>query len=154
MKKVNTLLFRKALSKFATGITVVTIKSKNTYIGKTVNSFASVSLNPPLVLFSLDKKASSINQFKKSSFLGINILSKKQKKISKNFSNKKSKWNNTKFFITNHNVPMINDCLVNLNCKVKKNIIEGDHIIFICLIDEVLVNDLKSPLIYFDAKYK
>ena len=56
MKKINSALFKKALSKFATGITIITMSQKENFLGKTVNSFASLSLNPPLVLFSLDKK--------------------------------------------------------------------------------------------------
>ena len=91
MKKINSLIFKKAMSKFTTGITVVTIKTKSGYIGKTVNSFTSLSLNPPLILFSLDKKSSSINEYKDSTFFGVNILTKKQKNISKFFSLKKSK---------------------------------------------------------------
>ena len=54
MQKVNNTNFKKAMGKFATGVTVITINYKKTYFGKTVNSFSSLSLNPPLVLFSLD----------------------------------------------------------------------------------------------------
>ena len=86
MQKVNNKNFKKALSNFATGVTIVSINYKNDYIGKTVNSFSSVSLNPPLVLFSLDKKSSSLNKFLKSKNIGINILQKKQKKLSLHFS--------------------------------------------------------------------
>ena len=66
MKKINKKLYKESLSKFATGIVVVGINLEGKVIGKTVNSFSSVSLNPPLILFSLDKKASSLNQYKKT----------------------------------------------------------------------------------------
>ena len=55
MKKINSFLFKSVMSKFITGVTIITINKNNNYIGKTVNSFASISLNPPLVLFSLEK---------------------------------------------------------------------------------------------------
>ena len=68
MKKINSNLYKLAMSKFATGVTVVSINYNNNYIGKTVNSFSALSLDPPLVLFSLDKKSSSIQQYKNSKY--------------------------------------------------------------------------------------
>ena len=79
MKKVNTNNFKKTLSKFSTGITVVCVKNNNSIYGKTVNSFNSLSLNPPMILFSLGNYSSSIKQFSKTKFLSINILSSKQR---------------------------------------------------------------------------
>ena len=89
MIKINIKNFKNTLNKFSTGITVISINHKEKYIGKTVNSFASLSLNPPLVLFSLDKKSSSIKNYINSSFIGINILSRNQKLISNHFSMRK-----------------------------------------------------------------
>jgi flavin reductase (DIM6/NTAB) family NADH-FMN oxidoreductase RutF len=151
--KMNITLFKNALSTFATGVTVISINIKNVYIGKTVNSFASLSLNPPLVLFSLDKKSSSLKNFLKSKYLGINILSKKQKNLSDHFSNKKPKWEDTNYFLSSNNVPMIKDSTSNLNCKKIKTINQGDHIIFICEVIEINLNKEKKPLIYLNSKY-
>ena len=97
MKKVNTKNFKKTLSKFSTGITVVCVKDNNSIYGKTVNSFNSLSLNPPMVLFSLGNYSSSIKQFSKTKFLSINILSSKQKKLSDNFASSTPKFENIKF---------------------------------------------------------
>ena len=88
MKKTNIKNFKKTLSKFITGITVVCVKKNNKIYGKTVNSFNSLSLKPPLVLFSLGNYSSSLNVFSESKYLSINILSKNQKKISECFSGK------------------------------------------------------------------
>ena len=82
MKKINKDNFKETLSKFATGITVVATNKKMILYGKTINSFSSLSLSPPLVLFSLDIKSSKLNIFKSSNSVSINILSKNQKKIS------------------------------------------------------------------------
>ena len=81
MKKINSTLFKKSLSKFTTGVTIITINKDGVMLGKTVNSFAALSLKPPLVLFSLDKKSSSIEKYLKSKNIGINFLSNKQKYI-------------------------------------------------------------------------
>ena len=92
MKKINNNYYKKAMAKFATGITVITINDDDdNFIGKTVSSFSSLSLNPPLILFSLDKKSSSLSKFIKNKSIGINILSKKKKNISIHFSKKNNK---------------------------------------------------------------
>jgi len=153
MKKIKNKTFKKVLSKFSTGITIVAINHNNIKTGKTVNSFSSLSLSPPLVLFSLAKNASSINKFKKSKFLSINILSKKQTNISKNFSKTNSNWKNIDFIISNLNVPLIKNCLGNLECKMIKLLNAGDHTIFICKVINVSFNDKLKPLIYFNSKY-
>ena len=97
MKKVNTKNFKKTLSKFSTGITVVCVKNNNLIYGKTVNSFNSLSLDPPMVLFSLGNYSSSIKQFSKTEFLSINILSSKQKKLSSNFASTSPSLENINF---------------------------------------------------------
>ena len=123
-------------------------------LGKTVNSFAALSLKPPLVLFSLDKKSSSIEKYLKSKNIGINLLSNKQKNISSYFSLKNSSWNNTKYIVTKKNsIPMIKDCVANFHCKKYKVIKEGDHFLFICKIVEIQIDNTKKPLIYFNSKY-
>lgn len=141
------------MSKFVTGITIITINKNNNFIGKTVNSFASLSLNPPLVLFSIDKKSSSLKDYMKTSFMGINILSDKQKNLSKYFSTNKPLWGSTENFLSKNKIPMIKNALVNMNCKKIKTINIGDHIIFICKILEAETNDKIKPLIYSKSQY-
>ena len=153
MKKINKENFKKTLSTFATGITVVATKNNSILYGKTINSFSSLSLSPPLVLFSLDKKSSSLNIFKKTMFLGINILSKSQKNTSNYFSTKSPKWNDTKNFITKNDVPMIYGSVANIECLKVKIINQGDHVIFICKVNEILIHKTKKPLIYLNSKY-
>tara|TARA_B100000686_G_scaffold265683_1_gene280221 strand:+ start:282 stop:749 length:468 start_codon:yes stop_codon:yes gene_type:complete len=153
MKKINNKNFKKAMSKFATGVTVVTINHNDIFFGKTVNSFSSLSLKPPLILFSLDKKSSSLKKYKKSKYIGINILSIKQKKLSKYFANKNRQWKKMKFFLSKKNTPMLKDSLVNLLCKKNKTLPSGDHVIFICEIKEFFINEKLKPLIYINNKY-
>ena len=153
MNKVNSNLFKLTMSKYATGVTIITIENKKKYFGKTVNSFAALSLKPPLILFSLDKKSSSLKIFKKSSFFGINILSKNQKKLSNYFSMKNPLWKNTPFTLSKNNVPLVNNCVANIDCKKIKLINQGDHIIFICKVNTVKINEKKKSLIYLNSEY-
>jgi len=153
MKKINSSLFKSVMSKFPTGVPIITINNNNNYFGKTVNSLASVSLNPPLVLFSLKKKSSFLKDYKKSSFFGINILARKQKKLSISFSKLKPKWGDTKFSLSKNNIPLIEGSVANLNCKNNKTIIQGDHIIFICKILEGKINTKLRPLVFLNSNY-
>ena len=153
MKKANIKNFKKTLSKFSTGITVVCVKNNNAIYGKTVNSFNSLSLNPPMVLFSLGNYSSSIDQFSKAKFLSINILSNKQKKLSENFASSTPKLENINFIIGKNKTIIIPDCIANLECKLTDKIKKGDHMIFICKVLELQFNDKLKPLVYFNSKY-
>ena len=153
MRKVNTTNFKKTLSKFKTGVTVVCVKDKEFTFGKTVNSFNSLSLNPPLVLFSLGNYSSSIKIYLKKNFLSINILSKKQKNISNYFSEKNPKFKKIDFIKGKNNTSIIRGCISNLECEVIEKIKKGDHIIFICKVLNVYYDDLQKPLSYFNSKY-
>ena len=153
MKKVNKDNFKKTLSGFATGITVVATKHNSILYGKTINSFSSLSLSPPLILFSLDNKSSKLNIFKKSETITINILSKKQQIISNNFAKKNPDWKDIEYYSSKNGNPIIKNCVSNLDCKIIDKIKKGDHIIFICEVSQVMNNDKLKPLIYYNSKY-
>ena len=153
MKKVNKNNFKKTLSAFATGITVVATKNNSILYGKTINSFSSLSLNPPLVLFSLDKKSSKLEIFKHSKTITINILSKKQQIISNNFAKKNPDWKKIQYGILKNGNPIIKNCVSNLDCKIIDKIKKGDHIIFICKVFQILINSKLKPLVYYNSKY-
>ena len=153
MKQVNSQNFKKTLSKFATGITVIATSKNSILYGKTINSFSSLSLSPPLVLFSMDIKSSKLNIFKNTKFVSINILSKKQKFISENFAKKNPDWQNIEYQLLENGNPIITNCISNLDCRIQDKIKKGDHIIFICKILQVINNDKLKPLIYFNSKY-
>ena len=153
MKKVNKDNFKKTLSAFATGITVVATKYNSILYGKTINSFSSLSLSPPLILFSLDNKSSKLNIFKKSETITINILSKKQQIISNNFAQKNPDWKDIEYDSLKNGNPIIKNCVSNLDCKIIDKIKKGDHIIFICKVLQVMNNYKQKPLIYFNSKY-
>ena len=153
MKKINKNNFKKTLSTFATGITVVATKNNSILYGKTINSFSSLSLSPPLVLFSLDKKSSKLKIFKNSKTVSINILSNKQEMISTNFAKKNPDWREIEYDVLKNGNPIIKNCVSNLDCKIIDKIKKGDHIIFICKVLQILNNTKFKPLIYYNSKY-
>jgi len=153
MKKINDVNYKKCLSKFVTGITVICVKTKNKISGKTVNSFNSLSLNPPLILFSLGNYSSDLNVFLNSKYLSINILSKKQKKISEQFSKNNPNPEGIDFKYGKNDTALIPNCVANLECRLKDKIKKGDHTIFICKVLNANFDEKIKPLYYFNSKY-
>ncbi len=153
MNKIKIKNFKKTLSKFITGVTVVCVNRNNKIYGKTINSFNALSLSPPLVLFSLGHKSSSIEEYSKSKYLSINILSNKQKILSNHFAKKNPSSLKINFFDGKNNTKMINNCIANLECRLFKKIKMGDHLLFICEVLYVNYNNKLKPLSYFNSKY-
>ena len=153
MRKVNSKNFKESLSKFSTGITVVATNKNSILYGKTINSFSSLSLSPPMVLFSLDIKSSKLNIFKNTNFISINVLSKSQKLISENFAKNNPDWKNIDYQLLENGNPILRNCISNLDCQIIDKIKKGDHIIFISKVLKVMNNAKLKPLIYFNSKY-
>ena len=147
---MNISRYKKVLSKYATGITVITKKNKNDLItGITVNSFVSISLKPPYISWSLDKTASSFKKFKNLKFFNIYILSTKQIKVSNYFASKNEITKNAT--LANN---LLKNNLAELTCKTIKKINIGDHLFFVAKVLKVNLKKEKRPLIYFESKYK
>ena len=154
MKKTNNLNFKKTLSKFMTGITVVCVKKNNNIYGKTINSFNSVSLKPPLVLFSIGNYSASVKTFLETDYLSINILSNKQKNIAEYFAKNNTSDNKIVFFSgKNKNTSLIDGCVANLECKLLEFLKKGDHYICICKVMSVKNSTKLKPLSYYNSKY-
>jgi flavin reductase (DIM6/NTAB) family NADH-FMN oxidoreductase RutF len=147
---MNISTYKKVLSKYATGITIVTKKNKNDFItGITVNSFVSISLKPAYISWSLDKTTSSFKKFNNLKFFNIYILSSKQTNVSNYFSSKNEI---KKKSVIVRNLFKYN--LAELNCKTIKKINIGDHLFFIGKVLNVKLKKEKKPLIYFASKYQ
>ena len=147
--------FIKTVSKFITGITIVTLgDSKKGFYGCTVNSFTSLSLNPPQILFCVDNRNSFIKEFKRNTLVNINILSDKQKDLSNKFaSSPELRWKDTKFKVSKNDVPFFQDSLVVIETVIDKKIFSGDHLIIICGLRKIIHLKKGNPLVYFEGKY-
>ena len=147
---MNISTYKKVLSKYATGITVVAKKNnKNLIEGITVNSFVSISLKPSYISWSLDKTSSSFKKFKNLKFFNIYILSAKQIEVSNYFSSKNEVKKNS---IIAKN--LLKNNLAELNCKTIKKINIGDHLFFVAKVFKFNLKKEEKPLIYFAGKYK
>lgn len=144
-------MFRDAMGKFATGITVVTTEDDGEIMGMTVNAFMSISLNPKLIAISIDKKATLYNKLQETKKFGVSMLKENQKELSMIFA--KQMKNDRKINYTYQDgVPVIKDTLAMLSCSVKDMIKAGDHMIFIGEVTDITIND-SDPILYFNGAY-
>lgn len=141
--------FKKALGNYPTGVTVVTTFDEDKKpIGLTVNSFASVSLDPLLVLWSIDKKSSSYSTFLDVDKFAVNILAEDQAEICNLFASKVAdRFSQCKWGTSERQLPLITGSLSQLECKTVNRVDAGDHIIFIGEVIHIH-NEEKNPLLY------
>lgn len=147
--------FRAALGNFASGVNVVTTKDADGKMhGITVSAFCSVSLEPPLVLICVEKKAASHDAFVESEIFVVNTLSETQIDLSERFAASISdKFEAVDYHIGNLGVPVLTGSLVNLECRLRHTLNGGDHSIFVGEVEYVQFNDVR-PLVYFRGEYQ
>ncbi len=131
---LDTQQFRHALGQFATGITIITtIGHDGRQIGMTANSFNSVSMHPPLVLWSLTKKSSNFDAFKSSLHFGVSVLAHDQEGLAHRFASYKGdRFEGVPTHPSpTHHMPLIQGAVAHFECKTRSIYDEGDHIIII-----------------------
>lgn len=145
-------LFRDAMGKFATGITIVTADYNNEIIGMTVNAFMSISLEPKLIAISIDESASMYDKLQKTNKFGVSILKEEQEDISMIFAKQIEKDREINY-LRQDDIPVIKDSLVTISCHVKEMVKAGDHLIFIAEVSDIAINE-GDPLIYAGSNYR
>lgn len=152
----STKAFRSVMSCFATGVTIVTTKHHHEYYGLTVNSFASVSLDPFLILINIEKRSFTHEKILHSQSFAVNILTGKQKELSKRFARIEeiNKFTGLDLFETRTGAPIIQGSFAYLDAHVQKIIDGGDHSMFLGeVIDIGILNEHATPLLYFRGNY-
>lgn len=145
--------FRRALGQFATGVCIVTARDQAGHpTGLTVNSFASVSLEPPLVLWSLARSSSVFAAFDAAPHFAVNVLAADQLDLSNRFASPGERFTGLEWEEGHHGLPLLRGCLANFECTVAARHEGGDHIIFI---GEVARYDARpgEPLLYSGGRY-
>jgi flavin reductase (DIM6/NTAB) family NADH-FMN oxidoreductase RutF len=152
MNSISNDQFRSALGNYVTGVTIVTTLGKSSRpVGMTANSFASVSLDPPLVLWSIDKSAPEAEDFVAASHYAIHILNQDQRQLSHTFANDSAdKFADLPIEQGISGLPLLNQFAVRLQCEISNRHDEGDHIILIGKVLDVCVQDT-DPLVFFNG---
>jgi flavin reductase (DIM6/NTAB) family NADH-FMN oxidoreductase RutF len=154
--KVDPSDFKAVLGRWATGVAVVTTRGADgTQIGLTVNSFASVSLDPPLVLFSIGRDAGSFEAFGKVGCFAVNLLRQDQTEVSNRFADPEGERfavDPTEQWVTG--APILTDALAALDCEIHARHDGGDHVIIVGRVRKLKVLNDGHPLGYWLGGYR
>jgi flavin reductase (DIM6/NTAB) family NADH-FMN oxidoreductase RutF len=151
----KTLDYRRALGQFATGVTVVTTRGPDGVLaGLTVNSFNSVSLAPPLVLWSLANRAGSFGAFAAAEGFVVNVLGRGQMELAQRFSTRGVErfGADTQWQPTARGWPRLTGCVAWFECLTRHRHPAGDHTIFVAEVCDFLAAG-GDPLIFHDGRY-
>ena len=156
---LNPSEFRKAMGAFATGVTIVTVDLDGEVHGMTANAFASVSLDPLLVLVCVDSATRTHAHLHAKKRFGINVLSEDQRSISDYYARPERTHERAeaeagaRFDRTRQGTPILGGSLAYLECRLHSAEDAGDHTIFIAEVEDVVVNH-GEPLLFFRGKYR
>jgi flavin reductase (DIM6/NTAB) family NADH-FMN oxidoreductase RutF len=141
--------YRQTLGTFPTGIAVMTAAHEGRRVGLTANSFGSVSLDPPLVLWNLRAESASLPVYRAGAHFGVNVLAWHQEDVSQRFATPSDdKFGGLETTVAESGVPLISGCAAQYECRLVHEFTTGDHVV---LIGEVLRyrNFHREPLIFF-----
>jgi acyl-coenzyme A synthetase/AMP-(fatty) acid ligase/flavin reductase (DIM6/NTAB) family NADH-FMN oxidoreductase RutF len=153
-QSASSVSFRAALGAFTTGVTVVTTKGTDgSDTGLTANSFNSVSLDPPMVLWSLSRSSLNLEAFTAARYFAIHVLSSEQQEISRRFATRSvDKFSNLELERGPGDIPLLADCAARFICETTYHYEGGDHIIFVGTVQRFDQSE-KSPLLFHGGQY-
>jgi len=147
------------MGSFATGVTIITLDLQGEVHGMTANAFASVSLDPPLVLVCVDHSARTHAHLHAKKRFGVNVLAESQRVISEYYARPihthghAEEEAGARFDRTAQGTPMLHGALAYLECRLQSAQEAGDHTIFIAEVEDVVVR-AGDPLLFFRGKYR
>lgn len=146
---------RQVMGHFATGVTIITTLSKSGQLhGLTANAFTSVSLEPPLLLISVDKKAESYPAFEESKVFTVNILADDQEALSRKFAvSGGNKFEGVAYRIGANGAPILEGALTYIECTLYAAYEGGDHSLYLGEIQQAETREGK-PLLFFRGGYR
>jgi len=150
----QTLELRKALGQFATGITVITTRTADgSPVGLTVNSFTSVSLEPPLLLWCLGRGSANYDAFRLAERHLVNVLAADQAELSKRFASRRpDRFTGLRYSDTDTGLPRLPGCIAWYECAIRSRYDEGDHVILVGRIEAFEIASGR-PLVFHDSRY-
>ncbi len=147
---------RNALGRFATGVCVITaLNDKGEATGMTANSFASVSLDPPLVLWSLQNGSDVYSTFARPKSFAINVLAKEQVELSNLYARKGDHLMAAEHYRLGANgAPVVRDALVTFECDLHATHEGGDHLIIVGRVQNMVARPSGEPLLFYSGAYR
>ena len=146
------IAFRRTLGMFATGVTVLTTRNGDQVHGMTANAFMSVSLTPPLVLISLDRRARLCSMLHEASRFGVSVLADEQAALSDRFAGRVVEGPEARFFVV-HDTPLVDGALAHLVARVVRSYWGGDHSLFLGHVEYARYGEGR-PLLFHGGRYE
>jgi flavin reductase (DIM6/NTAB) family NADH-FMN oxidoreductase RutF len=147
--------YRQCMSRWASGVTIVTSRAGDTIHGMTVSDFSGVSLDPPLVCVCADKSSNTLGVIRDGGCFAVNVLAAGQQALSNKFASKKDEFKRFEgldFREGPSGAPLIGGCVSNIDCKLVAEHDAGDHVIFVGEVQQITSSEL-DPLLYFSGSY-
>lgn len=146
--------FRRLLSRFASGVAIITARDDDRDVGMTVSAFCSVSLSPPLVLVCVDRSASMHGLLLTHPKLGISIVACAHEEVCRRFADKQEthRFENVSFTRGKSAVALLDDAMAHLECQLVHHCEAGDHTIFIAEVERGAMHEGR-PLVYYRGKF-
>jgi flavin reductase (DIM6/NTAB) family NADH-FMN oxidoreductase RutF len=147
--------FRAALGSWTSGVTIITSRAGEEIHGMTVSDFSGASLDPALALVCASKTSVTTGVIEKGRCFGVNVLRSDQSALSNKFASKKDefkRFEGVDFYEAETGAPLLEDALVNLDCRLVAVHDAGDHVLCVGEIESVRVNE-GSPLVFFKGSY-
>lgn len=146
--------FRRCLGQFPTGVCVITGRVDDELLGMTVSSFNTLSLEPPLVLFSIGRNARSLEQWRAADTLAINVLSESQTELSNRFAGSRgNKWEGVTWRPGGNGAPVLPGAAAVLECAPHDRADGGDHELFIVRVQSFRNHPSRPPLVFCQGSY-
>ena len=152
MEPVDPTLFREAMSRFASGVTVVTARRGEERVGLTASAFASVSLDPPLVLVCVSRALQAHAVIEAERAFAVNILASHQLEVAQRFGGLKpeltDRFEGLAWTVAVTGAPILTDSIASLDCRLHASHPGGDHTIFVGEVVCAAVSNTGEPLVY------
>lgn len=148
----NAHQYRQALGQFGTGVTIVTINAESGPVGMTVNSFASVSLDPPLILWSVSKNSERSELFENADWFSVNVLHQGQADLAHEFGRSDGEFAPNRWTQNEYTVPVLDDALACFECSGSIVYDGGDHTIIVGRVERATLHE-GEPLLFFNGQF-
>lgn len=158
MAEIDSRQFRNVIGRFATGVTVLTVKIDRRMRGMTANAFCSLSLHPPLVLACIDRSSSAFPMFEMAEAFGVSILASDQQTVSRFFAEhgeKDQPMGGIPHRLGPLGSPLIDGAIAWAECRITERYSGGDHVIIIGRVEEIgQAGPEAEPLLFYGGKYR
>ncbi|MEM8570547.1 MAG: flavin reductase family protein [Pseudomonadota bacterium] len=152
MQEFDQRQFRDALAQFATGVTIITAAGRDGPVGMTVNSFSSVSLDPPLILWSIAKDSDRFSAFEQSPYFCVHVLRAEDEALAMRFAANGIDFSGLAFGLGSGDIPLLAGFAARFECRVAARHEGGDHVILVGEVERI-DHEKAQPLVFHGGRF-